>query len=168
MSTPLRKVVDDQLAASGMAGEPLDAEAARYVAKGVESVLSSLRARRAWGRHVGQLLTHKQILDVTGWTKQNLSQAVRDNRVLRLQAADGTSGYWAHGLTESEPHRPLPGLKEVLRSWAETSASSWTVASWMSTSQPELSDRTPRQALIDGDLGDVAALARQAAGRLAS
>ncbi|MFD4366648.1 hypothetical protein [Rhodococcus sp. NPDC058521] len=131
MSTPLRKVVEDQLAASGMAGEPLDDATARYVAKGVQSVLSSLRARRAWERHAGQLLTHKQVLEATGWTKQNLSQAVREGRVLRLQATDGTSGYWGYGLTESEPHRPLPGLQEVLRSWAETGTSGWTVATWL-------------------------------------
>lgn len=168
MSTPLRKVVDDQLTASGMAGEPLDDAAARYVAKGVESVLSSLRARRAWERHLGQLLTHKQMLEVTGWTKQNLSQAVREHRVLRLEATDGTAGYWSQGLTETEPHRPLAGLKDVLRIWAQAGTAAWTVASWLSTPQPELGGRTPRQALSGGDHQDVAALARQAAGRLAS
>lgn len=168
MSTPLRKVVDDQLAASGMAGEPLDDDAARYVAKGVADVLSSLQARRTWEKHLGQLLTHKQMLEVTGWTKQNLSQAVRDHRVLRLEAPDGTSGYWSSGLTETEPHRPIPGLKEVLRVWAAADISSWTVASWLSSRQPELDRRTPRQALIDGGSRDVAVLARQASQRLAS
>lgn len=168
MSTPLRKVVDDQLAASGMAGEALDDDAARYVAKGVADVLSSLRARRAWEKHLGQLLTHKQMLEVTGWTKQNLSQAVRDHRVLRLEAPDGTSGYWSAGLTETEPHRPIPRLKEILQVWAAADISGWTVASWLSSPQPELDGRTPRQTLVEGASRDVAALARQASRRLAA
>ncbi|MDV6293986.1 hypothetical protein [Rhodococcus aetherivorans] len=48
MSTPLKKVVDDQLDASGMAAEELSDDDARYVADGVRRMLSSLKARRAW------------------------------------------------------------------------------------------------------------------------
>lgn len=169
MSTPLKKVVDDQLDASGMAAEPLDEDDARYVADRVRSVLSALKARRAWEKHIGPILTHGQTLDVTGWTKQALSQAVKDRRVLRLTAEDGTSGYWSEGFTETDRgYRPLPGLKTVLTVWADTGADSWTVASWMSSTQPELGGRTPRQALLDGDTSDVERLARQASERLAS
>ena len=45
MSTPLKKVVDDQLTASGMAAEQLDDVDATYVAAGVKNVLSNLKAR---------------------------------------------------------------------------------------------------------------------------
>ncbi|GAA4479686.1 hypothetical protein GCM10023094_25210 [Rhodococcus olei] len=168
MSTPLKKVVDDQLAASGMAAEQLDDVDAKYVAAGVKNVLSNLKARRAWENHIGAILTHKQAVDATGWSKQALSQAVRDNRVLRLTAADGSIGYWSGGLTDTTPHIPIPGIKEVLKAWAHADVQSWTIASWMSSRQPELGDRTPRQALLDGDTTDVVTLARRAAERLAS
>ncbi len=168
MSTPLKKVVDDQLTASGMAAEQLDDVDAKYVAAGVKNVLSNLKARRAWENHIGAILTHKQAVDATGWTKQALSQAVRDSRVLRLEAADGTIGYWSGGLTDTAPHVPILGIKDVLKAWAHADVQSWTIASWMSSPQPELDDRTPRQALLDGDTADVVTLARQAAERLAS
>ncbi|MGG7105065.1 hypothetical protein [Rhodococcus sp. 24CO] len=168
MRTPLKKVVDDQLDALGMAAEQLDADDAKYVAAGVKNVLSSLRARRVWENHIGAILTHKQMLDATSWSKQNLSQAVKDSRVLRLPAADGTSGYWSGGLTDSAPHVPIAGVKEVLKAWASAEAQPWTIASWMSTGQAELGGRTPRAALIDGDYPVVVTLARRAAERLSA
>ena len=168
MTTALQKVVDDQLAASGMAGEQLDDVAAKYVAAGVKNVLSNLKARRAWENHIGAILTHKQAVDATGWTKQALSQAVKDHRVLRLKAADGTIGYWSGGLTDTAPHTPILGIKDVLKAWTHADVEAWTIASWMSTPQPELDDRTPRQALLDGDTAAVVKLARQASDRLAS
>ncbi|MGE2772923.1 hypothetical protein ACQGAO_32485 [Rhodococcus sp. 1.20] len=168
MSTPLKKVVDDQLDALGMASEQLDADDAKYVAAGVKNVLSSLRARRVWENHVGAIFTHKQMLEATNWTKQNLSQAVKDRRVLRLSAADGTSGYWSGGLTDTAPHVPIAGLKEVLKAWTSADAQSWTVASWMSTEQPELDGRTPRAVLVDGDYPLVVTLARRMAERLSA
>ena len=169
MSTPLKKVVDDQLDASGMAAEQLNDDEARYVADRVRSVLSSLKARRAWEKHIGPILTHRQTLEVTGWSKQALSQAVKDKRVLRLSAEDGSSGYWSDGFTETDlGYRPITGIKDVLAVWAASDVSPWTIASWMSSTQPELGGRAPRQALLDGDITDVENLARQASERLAS
>jgi hypothetical protein len=168
MGTPLKKVVDDQLVASGMAADQLDDDDAKYVAAGVKTVLSNLKARRAWENRIGPILTHKQTLEVTSWSKQNLSQAVKECRVLRLTAADGSVGYWSGGLTDTAPHVPILGIKDVLKAWAHADVESWTVASWMSSTQPELGGRTPREALIAGDTTDVITLARQASERLAS
>lgn len=168
MSTPLKKVVDDQLDASGMAAEQLSIDDARYVAEGVKNVLSNLKARRTWEKHIGPILTHKQTLDLTGWTKQALSQAVKDKRVLRLTANDRSVGYWSGGFTDTAPYRPILGIKNVLGAWAHSGVEAWTIASWMSSAQPELDGRTPRQALLDGDTADVETLAREASGRLAS
>ncbi|WAM19059.1 hypothetical protein [Rhodococcus sp. JS3073] len=122
MSTSLKKVVDDQLTASGMAAEQLDDVDAKYVAAGVKNVLSNLKARRACENHIGAILTHKQAVDATDWTKQALSQAVRDSRVLRLEAADWTIGYWSGGLTDTAPHVPIVGIKDVLKAWASADA----------------------------------------------
>ncbi|ABG94448.1 hypothetical protein RHA1_ro02643 [Rhodococcus jostii RHA1] len=62
----------------------------------------------------------------------------------------------------------IRGIKDVLKVWAHADVQSWTIASWLSSPQTELDDRTPRQALLDGDTADVVTLARQAAERLAS
>ena len=81
-------------------------------------MFSGLKARHAWEASIGPILTHKQMLEVTGWTKQALSQAVREHRVLRVEAEDGSAGYVVAGFDGASPARPLPGIKEVLRVWA--------------------------------------------------
>ncbi|MGX6512514.1 hypothetical protein [Rhodococcus sp. SJ-2] len=54
----------------------------------------------------------------------------------------------------------------MLTACASAAVDSWTVASWLSTEQPELDGRTPRLALAEGDIDAVVMLARQAAARL--
>lgn len=168
MSTPLRDIVAAELAASGLDQTELNPGDAAYVENGIRGVLSGLKARRAWENHIGAILTHKQVLEVTGWTKQALSQAVRDHRVLRLEAEDGSAGYSVAGFDGAAPARPILGVKDVLRVWADADGSGWMAASWMMTEQPELGGRTPRQALLDGDGPSVVDLARAATGRLAA
>ncbi|OZD70492.1 hypothetical protein CH263_06090 [Rhodococcus sp. 06-1059B-a] len=168
MSTPLQDLVAAELAASGLGHTELNPSDAAYVENGIRNVLSGLKARRAWENHIGAILTHKQVLDVTSWTKQALSQAVRDHRVLRLVAADGSAGYSVAGFDDNTPARPILGIKEVLRVWATADTGGWMAASWLMTEQPELSARTPRQALLDGDGSSVADLARAATEQLAA
>lgn len=131
-------------------------------------MLSGLKARRVWENHIGPILTHKQVLEVTGWSKQALSQAVREHRVLRLEAEDGSAGYSVTGLNDEHPARPILGVKDVLRVWADADPTGWMTASWLSTEQPELEGRTPRHALLDGDGPAVVDVARAATGRLAA
>ena len=108
------------------------------------------------------------MLEVTGWTKQALSQAVREHRVLRVEADNGSTGYATAGLDDAAPARPLHGIKQVLRVWTGADEHGWTTASWLTTEQPELGGRTPHQVLLDGDLPAVVDLARQATARLAA
>ncbi|MFF1946385.1 hypothetical protein ACFVWF_30115 [Rhodococcus qingshengii] len=168
MTTPLKKAVDDQLDALGIAAEQLEADEVTFLAESLTNLVATLHARRAWEDHIGAILTHKRMLDVTTWSKQALSQAVKDCRVLRLSAADGTTGYWSGGLTDTAPHVPIAGVKDVFKAWASADVQSWTIASWMSSEQAELNGRTPRQALLDGDYPLVVKLARRAAERLAA
>ncbi|RZL85070.1 MAG: hypothetical protein EOP32_01020 [Rhodococcus sp. (in: high G+C Gram-positive bacteria)] len=146
MSTPLRDIVAAELAASGLDQTELNPGDAAYVENGIRGVLSGLKARRAWENHIGAILTHKQVLEVTGWTKQALSQ----------------------GFDGAAPARPILGVKDVLRVWADADGTGWMAASWMMTEQPELGGRTPRQALLDGDGPSVVDLAHAATGRLAA
>jgi hypothetical protein len=111
-------------------------------------------------------LTHSQVLNLTGWTKQALSQAVRDHRVLRLDS-DGHA-YLLSGFDDESPARPLPGIKKALKALAATDPRGWTTASWLMSPQPELGGRTPREALVSGMSEQVALLAEQAAARLAT
>jgi len=169
VTRPLQEVLAAELAASGLDEHTqLSPNDARYVANGLRGVFSGLKARHAWEQSIGPILTHKQMLEVTGWTKQALSQAVREHRVLRVEAEDHTTGYLVAGLDGASPARPLPGIKQVLRVWADADEHGWTTASWLATEQPELGARTPRQALLDGDLPAVVDLARQATARLAA
>ncbi len=168
MSTPLQDLVAAELAASGLGHTELNPSDVAFVENGIRNVLSGLKARRAWENHIGAILTHKQVLDVTGWTKQALSQAVREYRVLRLVAADGSAGYSVTGFDHGTPARPILGIKDVLRAWAGADAGGWMAASWLMTEQPELGGRTARQALLDGDGPSVADLARAATEQLAA
>jgi hypothetical protein len=168
VNTPLREVLAAELAASGLEQTELTPNDVRFVENGLRGVFSGLKARQAWEENLGPILTHKQMLDVTGWTKQALSQAVREHRVIRLEAEDGSTGYAIASLDGASPARPILGIKEVLRVWAETDEHGWMTASWLTTDQLELGGRTPRQALLDGDIPAVADLARQATARLAA
>ena len=116
--------------------------------------------------HFGLILTPQQVLEATGWSTDDLAQAAEQGRVLRVYATDRTFGYWSRGLTGTRPRIPIRGIEDALRAWAFADVDPWTIASWMSTEQIELKGRTPRAALLDGDVALVVTLARQTAARL--
>jgi hypothetical protein len=164
--TALGKVLEDELAAQGVDATRLEAGDYEYAAAAIRSFVSRLKTRRAWENHLGTLMSHSQVLALTGWSKQALSQAVRDHRVLRLEGASGHA-YLAATFDDQTPARPLSGVKEALQPWAAADPRGWAAASWFVSPQPELVGKTPRDALVDGMRNEVAALARQAAARVA-
>ena len=139
-----------------------------YAIAGLSGIVNGLKARRAWSEHVGEILTPSQALDVAGWTRAALSKAVKENRVLRLTGSNGKYGYAAAGFTDAQPAKPILGIQEVLRVWAGQDPRGWLAVAWLTTEQPELDGRTPRQALLDGDVPTVARAARAAVSRLAA
>ena len=165
--TALGKVLDAELAAQGIDTTALDDADYAYATAAIRSMVCRLKTRRTWEEHIGALLSHGEVLALTGWSKQALSQAVRDHRVLRLDGSDG-HGYLLAWFDDQEPARPLPGLKEVLKTWAGVDSRGWAAASWLASPQPELAGATPRDALAAGLADQVVALARQAAERLAA
>jgi hypothetical protein len=165
--TALGKVLDEELAAQGIDATELNAHDYEYATAALRSFVCRLKTRRTWEGHVGALLGHGQVLDLTGWSRQALSQAVRDHRVLRLEGGSG-HGYLLAGFDDQVPARPLPELKEVLKSWAGVDPRGWATASWLLSPQPELGGKTPRDALAAGMSDEVGVLARQAAARLAA
>jgi hypothetical protein len=166
--TALGKVLEEELAAQGVDSTNLDADDYEYATAAIRGFVSRLKARRTWENHIGALLAHTQVLALTGWSKQALSQAVRDHRLLRLEGDRGHA-YLLAAFDDRTPARPLPGLKEALKPWAVVDPRGWAAASWFMSPQPELGGKTPRDALFDdGTRDQVAVLARQAASRLAA
>ncbi|OBG39005.1 hypothetical protein A5672_15665 [Mycobacterium alsense] len=164
--TALPALLDKELAEQGVDDSALGEDDLEYAAAAIRSLVTRLKTRTTWESHIGPLLTHSQVLDLTNWTKQALSNAVRDHRVLRLDS-DGSHAYLLAGFDDQAPARPLPALKRALKALVPIDPRGWTAASWLMSPQPELGGRTPRDALIAG-MGDrVATLAEQAAARLA-
>src|SRR5699024_1562759 len=168
MSAQLEDLIGRVVHASGIDAADLADGDRDYVEAALQEIVTGLRARRAWEQHIGRVLTHRQVLELTGWSKQALSQAVRQHRVLRVRGSDDVAGYAAIVFDDARPARPLPGIKNVLRPWAAADPRGWAAASWLATGQPELGGRTPRQALLDGDAEAVASLARRFDDRLAA
>src|SRR5215208_7312242 len=125
--TTLPALLDKELAKQGVDVNELDKNDLDFAAAGIRSLVTRLKTRTTWESHVGALLTHSQVLDLTGWSKQALSQAVRDHRVLRLES-DGNHAYLLGGFDDQSPARPLPGIKKALNAWADVDPRGWTVA----------------------------------------
>jgi hypothetical protein len=160
---PLSQVLDDELASQGVDVESIDYE---YAEAAIHSLVLRLKTRPEWEDRIGARLTHSDVLKLTGWSKQALSNAVRGHRVLRLKT-DDDSTYLLAGFNDQTPARPLAGIKGALEPWASVDARGWAAASWLMSRQPELGGQTPREALLAGHDKEVAALARQATARLA-
>ena len=163
--TPLPALLDKELAAQGIDESTLNDNDLEFAVEAIRSFVTRLKTRTTWESHIGQLLTHSDVLSLTGWTKQALSQAVRDHRVLRLDG-DGRHAYLLSGFGDESPARPLPGIK-ALRPLTAADPRGWTTATWRMSPQPELGGRTPRDALMAGMNEQVALLADQTAARLA-
>jgi hypothetical protein len=166
VSTALARALDSELAAQGVRDEDLAASDIDFARTVLRGLAVRLRARQTWEMHLGELLTHAQVLALTGWSKQALSQATRDRRVLRLVGDREVAVYPLSVFDDAQPARPLQGIKPVLAAWAEADPAGWAAASWFVSPQPELDGRTPREALRSGEAERVVALARHAAARL--
>jgi hypothetical protein len=46
----------------------------QFAAASIRSLVTRFKMRIAWESHVGPLLAHSQVLDLTGWSKQAISQ----------------------------------------------------------------------------------------------
>lgn len=165
--TPLPALLDEELTKQGVDDNALGENDLEFAAAAIRSLVTRLKTRATWESHVGQLLTHSQALELTDWSKQALSQAVRDHRVLRLDS-DGSHAYLLAGFDDQSPARPLPGIKQALKALATADPRGWTTASWLMSPQAELGGRTPRDALLAGMSEQVALLAQQMAARLAA
>ena len=134
-----------------------------YAESAIRSLVARLKTGAEWEDHIGSRIGHADVLKLTGWSKQALSQAVRGHRVL---AGDRRRLHLLlAGFDDQSPARPLAGIKDALQPWASVDPRGWAAASWLMSRQPELGGQTPRDALVAGHQEEVAALADQAAAR---
>lgn len=163
--TPLPRLLDRELTAQGVDDSALSENDREYAVEVIRSLVTRLKTRTTWESHIGELLSHSEVLRLTGWTKQALSNAVRDGRVIRLEG-EGSHAYLLKGFDESSPARPLPGIKKAIAPLLDVDPRGWTAASWLMSPQSELGGRTPRDRLLAGQSEQVAEIAEQVAARL--
>lgn len=95
-----------------------------------------------WHKHVGPLLSSKQVRELMGrGTRQSVSELVRRRRLLGLPQHDGRLAFPAFQFGAGG--RRLPGLESILEEFADAVETPHTVASWFVTPEPLLEDETP-------------------------
>lgn len=62
----LPALLDEELAKQGVDVGDLDEQGLEYAAESIRSLVARLKARTGWDSAVGPLLTHSQVLDLTG------------------------------------------------------------------------------------------------------
>lgn len=122
----------------------------------VRTVLEQDHVDQQWAAQIGPALTQADVarlLDVS-------VQAVSKNKsLLRLTNRDGRVVY---PIAQFDGRRPLTGLAQALAAF-DGILQPLTVASWLTLGTAVLGQRSPAQALRDGDTEQVLALAHQAA-----
>ncbi|MBD8539193.1 hypothetical protein [Frigoribacterium sp. CFBP 8751] len=99
--------------------------------------------------------------------RQSIDGQVRRGDVLCVTTPEGHRLYPSFQF-DGPDGTPLPNLARVLAVLDPRRADVWGDAIWVREPRPELGDRSPAQALRDGDADDVIALARQAGALLSS
>jgi hypothetical protein len=117
-----------------------------------------------WEREVGPLVTTSQLQDLVRSSRQAINERVRNHRILALPTEKGDYVYplWQFGPSS----QPLPGIAEIVQTFADIVQTPWTIASWLVADEPELDGRAPIEALRGGDVATALAAARHRAERL--
>ena len=89
-----------------------------------------------------------------GKSKQAVST---DKGLLRLEMRDGSVGY---PVFRFDGDRVLPGISNVVRALSLDAATTWTVASWLTSPSSDLYGKAPLERLRRGDVSDVGVVVR--------
>lgn len=123
-------------------------------------------AAAAWRRRIGAMLDTETVTTLLGVSRQALDSRKRSGSVIAL-AGSGTSHYpaWQFDVgANTATVRPV--TLRIVTEFRERvdDVSSFTIASWSTSPQPELDDRTPAEWITsDGDDAPVVLAARRAA-----
>ncbi len=119
----------------------------------VRHVLEQDVATQQWGAQLGPSLSQRDVALLLAKSEQAVA---KDGRLLRLRNQDGRPVY---PVVQFDGRRPLPGVAEAV-GVLDKVVDPLTVASWLTAPNPQLEGRRPVEALRDGDLGAVLAVAR--------
>jgi len=127
----------------------------------IECLLHQDADDRAWAEQLGPAYRQGDVARLLGKSRQAVSA---DKGLLRLEMRDGEIGY---PLFQFQGRRVLPGVRDVVGILAPMVATSWTIASWLTSPAADLDDRAPIQALRDRHVDAVTTAARRTAEALA-
>jgi hypothetical protein len=127
------------------------------VRRQVDLLLRQAEDDQAWTDQLGSVYTQGQVAELLGKSKQAVST---DKGLLRLEMRDGRIGY---PILQFEGDRILPGIQDVVRALAPVAATSWTVASWLTSPSSDLGGETPLERLRRGDVPEVTVVAHRLA-----
>ena len=119
----------------------------------VRHVLEQDVATQQWGAQLGPSLSQRDVARLLAKSEQAVA---KDARLLRLRNQDGRPVY---PVVQFDGRRLLPGVAEVVGILARV-VEPLTVASWLTAPNPQLDGRRPVEALRDGDMAAVLAVAR--------
>ena len=117
-----------------------------------------------WTDAVGPFYDTEAVMSLLGGvSKQAVNDRVRRHRLLALRTGSGRLVYPA---AQFHDERVIDGLGDVLDVLVPDNTEAWMVASWLSTPDPALGDRTPIAALRAGAVDDVLRAGRELASAL--
>jgi hypothetical protein len=128
-------------------------QAPAEVKRQVDLLLRQAEDDRSWSDQLGSAYTQGQVAELLGKSKQAVST---DKGLLRLEMRDGRVGY---PVFQFEGDRILPGIPNVVRALSPVAATTWTVASWLTSPSSELGGKTPLELLRRGEVPDVIVVA---------
>ena len=106
----------------------------------------------AWERALGELLTSAEArILLSGISREALRKRVGSGSVIALRDDAGRIRYprWQFDAASGAPFGVVKKLNEV---FGDAGLDSWTLASFVTTPQPELGDRPPVDAFADTDI----------------
>lgn len=122
-----------------------------------------------WEGQLGPLLASAQLRSLLGGiSREALAQRVKRGTLLALRDQRGKVRYPLFQLDESAA-TPYPQVPALIKLFRDRGLSSWELATFMTTPQPELSDRSPVDWMrSSGNEQLLLAVARESAATLAS
>lgn len=112
---------------------------------------------QAWAEQLGPVYRQGDVADLLGKSKQAVSA---DPGLLKLELRNGQIGY---PVLQFDGRRPLPGVREVVEALTPAVATSWTIASWLTSPQPSWDSARPLDRLRAGEINQVLGAARRMA-----
>ncbi len=104
---------------------------------------------QAWADQLGVAYRQTDVAALLGVSPQAVS---KNPRLLRLTTPRGQVGYPAF---QFDGRRQVPGVGDVVEALVPVTTSTWTIASWLTSPQRDLGQRSPIDALRQGDVGPV-------------